>query len=58
LTLLLSDDPSNLIVALAILVFYNGVDSLLSLHMAKKGYSLEKSQPQAALADRLSTSQA
>jgi predicted Zn finger-like uncharacterized protein len=58
LTLLFSDDPSNLIVALVILLFYNGIDSLLSLHMAKKGYSMEKSQPQTALADQLSTSQA
>jgi predicted Zn finger-like uncharacterized protein len=58
MALLLSDQTSDRTVALVILVFYNGMDGLLSLHMAKKGYSLEKSRPQAAPADRLSTNQA
>ncbi|MEJ2660847.1 MAG: hypothetical protein P8Z73_09010 [Desulfobacteraceae bacterium] len=56
--LLLSNDPSDLSMGLVILLIYNGMDSLLSRHMAKKGYSLEKSQPQTAPADQLSTSQA
>jgi predicted Zn finger-like uncharacterized protein len=58
MTLLLSNDPSDTIAGGVILLFYNGMDCLLSLHMAKKGYSLEKNQPQTAPADRLSTSQA
>jgi zinc-ribbon domain len=58
LTLLLSNHPSDVIVAVVILLFYNGMDSLLSLHMAKKGYSLEKSHSRTAPADHLSTSQA
>jgi len=56
--LLLSNDPSDLSMGLVILLIYNGMDCLLSRHMAKKGYSLEKSQPQTAPADQLSTSQA
>jgi predicted Zn finger-like uncharacterized protein len=56
--LLLSNDPSSLIMGLVILLIYNGMDSLLSRHMAKKGYSLEKSRPRTASADRLSVSQA
>jgi hypothetical protein len=56
--LLLSDDPVDLIMGVVLLLFYNGMDSLLSRHMAKKGYSLEKSQPQTATGERLSTSEA
>lgn len=57
-TLLISNNPSDLAVGLVFLLIYNGMDSLLSRHMAKKGYSLEKSGPQTAPADQLSTSQA
>ena len=57
--LILSNDPSALSMGLAILLVYNGMDCLLSLHMARKGYSLEKkSQPRPAPADQLSTSEA
>ena len=37
---LLAGGESNVILAAIILVFYNGLDGLLTLHMAKKGYSL------------------
>jgi predicted Zn finger-like uncharacterized protein len=57
--LLLSSDPSALSMGLAILLVYNGMDCLLSLHMARKGYSLEKkTRPRTAPADQLSTSEA
>ena len=58
LAFLLSDNPSDLIVVLVILLFYNGVDCLLSMHMAKKGYSLEKSRRQPAPAEQMSASRA
>lgn len=58
LAFLLSDNPSDLIVVLVILLFYNGMDCLLSMHMAKKGYSLEKSRRRTAPVDQMSTSQA
>jgi predicted Zn finger-like uncharacterized protein len=58
LNLLLSNKQEDLIIGLVILLIYNGMDSLLSRHMAKKGYSLEKSQPQTAAAGQLSASQA
>jgi len=57
-TLLLSEDPSSLAVGIVFLLFYNGMDGLLTLHMAKKGYSLEKSQPKTAPLGRLSANQA
>jgi hypothetical protein len=56
--LLLSSDPGALSIGLAILLVYNGMDCLLSLHMGRKGYILEKSRPRTAPADQLSTSQA
>ena len=56
--LLLSSDPAALSIGLAILLVYNGMDCLLSLHMGRKGYILEKSRPRTAPADRLSTSEA
>jgi len=56
--LLLSSDPGALSMGLAILLVYNGMDCLLSLHMGRKGYILEKSRPRTAPADQLSTSQA
>lgn len=58
MTLFISNNPSNLVLGLVFLLFYNGMDCLLSRHMAKKGYSLEKSQPQTAPVDQLSASQA
>lgn len=56
--LLLSNDPAGLGVAIVLLLIYNGFDSLLTLHMAKKGHSLESKQPQTAAMGRLSTSRA
>lgn len=58
LAFLLSDNPSDLIVILVILLFYNVMDCLLSMHMAKKGYSLEKSRRRTAPVDQMSTSEA
>jgi hypothetical protein len=52
------DDPANLVIGLVFLLFYHGMDGLLTLHMAKKGYSLEKRQPQTAPLGRLSTNRA
>jgi ssDNA-binding Zn-finger/Zn-ribbon topoisomerase 1 len=54
-SVLLSNDPAVLGIAITLLLIYNGFDSLLTLHMAKKGYSLEKNQPQTAVMRRLST---
>jgi predicted amidophosphoribosyltransferase len=56
--LLLSNDPVGLGIAITLLLIYNGFDSLLTLHMAKKGHSLEKKQPQSAAMRGLSTSRA
>jgi len=52
------DDPANLVMGLVFLLFYNGLDGLLTLHMAKKGYSLEKTQPQTAPLGQLSMNRA
>jgi predicted Zn finger-like uncharacterized protein len=38
LSLLLSGDPESLIVVCLMIFFYNGMDGLLTYHMAKKGY--------------------
>jgi predicted Zn finger-like uncharacterized protein len=38
LSLLLSGDPGSLIVVCLMIFFYNGMDGLLTYHMAKKGY--------------------
>jgi predicted Zn finger-like uncharacterized protein len=40
ISLLLAGGPENMIVAVVILLFYNVLDGLLTLHMAKKGYML------------------
>ena len=37
---LLSNEPGALIGAIILLIFYNGLDGLITLHMAKKGYML------------------
>ena len=57
-TMLLSGKPEELVIGLVILLFYNGMDGLLTLHMGKKGYSLEKMQPLSAPLGRLSTNRA
>ena len=57
-SLLLSGKTEDLIIGVVILLFYNGMDGLLTLHMGKKGYSLEKGQPRKAPLGRLSASQA
>lgn len=57
-TLIMSEDPADLAVGIVFLLFYHGMDGLLTLHMAKKGYSLEKSQPRTAPLGRLSANQA
>lgn len=46
LGLLITGDPEQVAIGLIILLLVNGADSLLTLHMAKKGYSIEKQQPQ------------
>lgn len=58
LTMLFSHQPGDLILGPVILLFYNGMDALLTLHMGKKGYCLESSQPGTAPAGRLSPSRA
>jgi len=44
-TTISSGAPEDIVAAMIMLLFVNGVDALLTLHMAKKGYSLEKKQP-------------
>lgn len=56
--LLLSNEPAGIGMAIFLLLIYNGFDSLLTLHMAKKGHSVEKKQPQTAAMGQLSTSRA
>lgn len=56
--LFLSNDPTVLGMAIFMLLIYNGFDSLLTLHMAQKGLSLEKKQLQTTAMERLSTSRA
>ncbi len=58
LTMFFSHRSEDLVVGLFVLLFYNGMDCLLTLHMGKKGYSLESSRPGMAPAGRLSTSRA
>ena len=41
LSLLLTGEENGLFLALFLLVVYNGVDGVLTYHMAKKGYALE-----------------
>jgi len=53
--LLFSDES---VMAIGLFLIYNGFDSLLTLHMAKKGYSVEKKQPQTEVMGQLSTSRA
>jgi hypothetical protein len=40
ITSVLQGGIENLIIALIIMVLYNGLDGLLTYHMAKKGYML------------------
>ena len=53
LGLLLSGLAEDLIIGLFLLVFYNGADSLLTFHMARKGYILEKKPPVVPATERL-----
>jgi hypothetical protein len=57
-TLLLEGQPENLVMGIGLLLFVNGMDSLLTLRMARKGYSLEKKQSRTAPVGRLSASRA
>lgn len=58
LTMLLSPQKEDLIVGLVLLIFFNGMDGLLTLYMGKKGYSLESNQSAKAPVGRLSASRA
>jgi hypothetical protein len=53
LGLLLSGLAEDLIIGLFLLVFYNGADSLLTFHMARKGYILERKSPAVPATERL-----
>ncbi|MEJ2038044.1 MAG: zinc-ribbon domain-containing protein [Desulfosarcinaceae bacterium] len=57
-SLFFSNDPADLYLGIIFLLFYNIMDGLVTLHMAKKGYSLENRQSQSVAPGRLSTSQA
>lgn len=41
LSFIVSGESGGLAIAVMLLLFYNGMDGLLTLHMAKKGYSLD-----------------
>lgn len=40
ISLLFAGEPEGLILAAVVITFYNGLDGLLTFHMAKKGYAL------------------
>jgi predicted Zn finger-like uncharacterized protein len=58
LSMVLDGGSENLVVAGVILVFYNGVDALLTRHMARKGSMLETSQTRAHIQARIATTPA
>ena len=58
LSSLFSGDSAALAVVLVFFLFYHGMDGLLTLHMAKKGYSLDTKQAQTDFSGRVSPSQA
>jgi predicted Zn finger-like uncharacterized protein len=45
LGMILSRKSDDAVIGVVLLLFVNGMDGLLTLHMAKKGYALEKKQP-------------
>ena len=52
LSMILGGEADGIAVGVILLIFFNGMDALLTLHMAKKGYILVKQQPQRNIADR------
>jgi hypothetical protein len=56
LSFMITGNPEQVTIGLIILLMVNGLDSLLTLHMAKKGYSLEKKQAQQPPAEQLAPS--
>jgi hypothetical protein len=58
LSMVLDGGSENLVVAGVILVFYNGVDALLTRHMARKGSMLETSQTRAHIQAQIATTPA
>jgi hypothetical protein len=58
LSMVLDGGSENLVVAGVILLFYNGVDALLTRHMARKGSMLETSQTRAHIQAQIATTPA
>lgn len=58
LSFFLGGVPDEIGIGVVLLLFYNGFDALLTYHMAKKGYSLEKKQPAMAANPRLAVGNA
>lgn len=56
LSMLLAGGTDGGIIAVLMLVFVNGFDALLTLHMGKKGYILAKKQPASKSRPQLATS--
>lgn len=52
LSMILGGEADSTAVGVILLIFFNGMDALLTLHMAKKGYILMRKQPQENIADR------
>ena len=46
MSLILQDQLEGAAIGVMLLLFFNGMDALLTLHMAKKGYILAKKQPE------------
>jgi predicted Zn finger-like uncharacterized protein len=56
LSMLLQGGSEGIVIAAILLIFCNGLDFLLTLHMGKKGYLLNKKQPLPEPRSRLATS--
>jgi hypothetical protein len=58
LGMLADGGTENFVMAALLLLFYNGLDALLTRHMARKGYMLESKQPVVDAQPRLAASHA
>ncbi len=52
LSMMFGDEAGGSAIGVIVLIFFNGMDALLTLHMAKKGYILGKKQPRRNRTDR------
>ncbi|MDA8141638.1 MAG: zinc-ribbon domain-containing protein [Desulfobacteraceae bacterium] len=58
LTSLATGELENMVVGIVLLLFVNGLDALLTLHMAKKGYALETRHAASKARTRIQTNMA